>query len=52
MLRTVVKEPSGTMSPLELRTRSLSTSLVFCRYLSSACAVTRKVRPNRLKSLT
>ena len=40
------------MPPLLLRTRILRTSLGSLRALLSACAVTRKVRPNRLKSLT
>jgi hypothetical protein len=52
MSRTVVKEPSGTVSPLWLRTRIASTSLVSMRASAVACATTRKVRPNRLKSLT
>ena len=48
-----MNEPSGTVSPLELRTRISSTSLRVVRdWRASACAVTRKVRPNRLKSLT
>ena len=52
MSRTVVNEPSGTVSPEELRTRSLRTSLLSMRKALSACAVTRNVRPSRLKSLT
>jgi len=51
-LSTVVKEPSGTVLPLELRTLILSTSALSMRSCSRACAVTRKVRPNKLKSLT
>src|SRR4029077_5443692 len=51
MLRTVVNEPSGTVAPAELRTRSLSTSCGSLRYWASACAGTRKVRPNRLRAV-
>ena len=52
MSRMVVNVPSGTVSPAEFRTRSLSTSLLLTRNPLSACAVTRNVRPSRLKSLT
>jgi len=38
--------PIGTVSPDELRTRRFRMSLGCSRYLESACACTRKVRPN------
>ena len=49
--RTVATEASGTMPPLTDRTCKRPTSAMSSRADGSACAVTRSVRPNRLKSL-
>ena len=52
IVRNVVSEPSGTIAPVLLRVRSFAMSSGSRRYGASACAVTRNVRPKRLKSLT
>ena len=50
--RTSATAPTGTIVPLEFRTRSRRMSSFWSRYLASACTMTCQVRPNRLKSLT
>ena len=52
MSRKVATEPSGTIAPWSLRVFSLLTSRTSLRNGASAWAVTRKVRPSKLKSLT
>ena len=50
--RKLASDPTGTMTPRVLRTRSCGRSSGWSRNGASACTRTCQVRPNRLKSLT